>query len=197
MSPVKTVKSYIDSHSLWSKELQALRAELLKTELEENIKWGMPVYTLGNKNVIGLTGFKKFFGLWFYQGAFLKDTKKLLRNAQEGKTKGMRHLNYTHLDEVDMNVVAVYVKEAIANEKAGKRIKVEKKSIPIPPLLALAFEKDKKLAAAFIALSVSKQNDFKEHINTAKRESTKTSRIEKILPMIKAGVGLNDKYKKK
>ncbi len=195
MDKNKTVEKYVNNHPLWSEELQLLRKELLKTELEEQIKWGMPVYTLNNKNVIGLTGFKKFFGLWFYQGSFLKDTKKLLRNAQEGKTKGMRHLNYSSKSDIDMKVVKAYVKEAIQNEKAGKRIKVEKKKLAIPALLKTAFAENKKLAAAFVDLTPGKQNDYKEYLLSAKREATKMNRLEKIKPMILDGIGLNDKYK--
>jgi len=195
MKGTKTVSTYVDSHPVWSKELKLLRKELQKTELEEKIKWGMPVYTLDNKNVIGLTGFKKFFGLWFYQGCFLKDKKNLLRNAQEGKTKGMRHLNYTNVEDIDFKIVSAYIKEAIENEKAGKRIKVEKKISTLPPLLKASFSKDKKLKAAFDALSRGKQNDYKEYISSAKREATKESRLQKIIPMIHDGIGINDKYK--
>jgi len=104
MDKKKTVDAYISGHQ-WEKELKYLRGVLKKTELIETVKWGMPVYTIDNKNVIGLTGFKKFFGLWFYQGSFLSDPHKLLRNAQEGKTKGMRHMNWTDKKEVDLSIV--------------------------------------------------------------------------------------------
>ncbi len=195
MERKKTVESYVNNHPQWSEELKLLRKVLQNTELEENIKWGMPVYTLNNKNVVGITGFKKFFGLWFYQGAFLKDSKKLLRNAQEGKTKGMRHLNYSSKADIDMKIVKAYLKEAIQNEKDGKRIKVEKKKWTMPPLLAAALTENPKLETAFGELTRGKQNDYKEYLLSAKREATKISRLEKIKPMILEGKGLNDKYK--
>jgi len=197
MKSAKTVDSYIADHPKWGPELKLLQKVLRDTELEEQVKWGMPVYTIKNKNVIGITGFKNFFGIWFYQGVFLSDPKKLLRNAQEGKTKAMRHLNFAHKDEMDFKLIKAYVREAIENEKAGKRVKIAKKKLAMPPLLAAAFKKDKKLDAAFKALSLTKQNDFKDYLLSAKREATKASRLQKILPMIKEGIGMNDKYKKK
>jgi len=194
MQKTKTVESYISGHQ-WEAELKYLRKELLKTELEETVKWGMPVYTIDNKNVVGLTGFKKFFGLWFYQGSFLSDPHKLLRNAQEGKTKGMRHMNFTDKKEIDLKVVKAYVKEAIENQKAGKTIKAARRSAPPPPLLSEALKSDKELKQAFSALTQSKQQDYIEYIATAKREQTKLTRLDKIVPMILRGEGINDKYK--
>lgn len=194
MEKSKTVESYISGHQ-WEKELNILRKIMLKTELEETVKWGMPVYTIGNKNVVGITGFKKFFGLWFYQGSFLSDPHKLLRNAQEGKTKGMRHMNFTDKDQIDLKIVKAYLKEAIENQKAGKMIKATRRQAPPPPLLEEALAADKELKQAFLALSQSKQQDYIEYISTAKREQTKLTRLDKIVPMILRGEGMNDKYK--
>ena len=71
----------------WSEELEVLKALVNKTNLTEEIKWGGPVYTYLNKNIVGIGGFKSYFGIWFFNGVFLKDEKKLLINAQEGTTK--------------------------------------------------------------------------------------------------------------
>lgn len=195
MKKAKSVESYIKNHPVWSEELSVLRELLLKTELEETVKWGMPVYTLGGKNVVGITGFKNHFGLWFYQGSFLSDPEKMLRNAQEGKTKGMRHLNFADKKEIKKRLISSYIKEAIANEKAGKRIKAAPRSMVVPPLLKERLNKDKKLAKAFSGFTKGKQKDFIEYLNTAKMEKTKITRLEKIIPMILRGEGMNDKYK--
>ena len=61
----------------------------METELLETIKWGVPVYTLNDKNVLGMGAFKSYVGIWFFQGAFLDDPQKKLINAQEGKTKAL------------------------------------------------------------------------------------------------------------
>lgn len=195
MGKAKSAEDYIKNHPLWSEELSILRELVMKTELEETLKWGMPVYTLDNKNVVGITGFKNFFGLWFYQGCFLSDPNKLLRNAQEGKTKAMRHLNFTDVKDIKKTIVKAYVKEAIANQKAGKVVKHERKKLMMPELLKTALATDKKLAKAFEKFTPGNQKEFKEYILSAKQEKTKVRRLEKIIPMIKDGVGMNDKYK--
>lgn len=193
----KTVDDYVSTHPLWSEELVILQSLLEKTELQPDIKWGMPVYTLKNKNVIGLTGFKHHFGLWFYQGAFLSDPDRILVNAQEGKTKGMRHVYLKSKSEIDKKQLIVYIEEAIANEKAGKRFAPAKRSRVLPPELAELFSQDELLGKAFEQLSLGKRNDYAAYIESAKRDATKISRLEKIIPMIREGIGLHDKYKRK
>ena len=127
-----------------------MRAIALKTVAIEDFKWGIPVYTLNNKNVFGICKFKSHFGVWFFNGVFLKDPKKVLENAQEGKTKGMRHWKFQSLDEVDEKVVLAYMKEALDNQKKGLEIKAEKiKKVTIPELLKSELKKDSQLKAAF------------------------------------------------
>ncbi len=179
----------------WSKELDYLQQIIAKTELTETIKWGGPVYTINGKNVIGLGGFKNYFAIWFFNGVFLKDKKKVLVNAQEGVTKALRQWRFTDKNEIDEELILAYINEAIANEIGGKSIKPTKKAYPIDECLQKEFDDNQILATAFKKLSVSKQNDFLEYIFTAKQEKTKLARIEKIKPMIVANIGLNDKYK--
>lgn len=197
MKKVSSVEEYIETHNKWSEALTILRDIINKTELEETLKWSAPVYSLNGKNVVGLGAFKKHFGLWFFNGVFLKDEKKLLVNAQE-KTKALRQMRFESLDEIDKYAVLEYVKEAIENQKRGKDIKPEKttkKAITIPSELQEALKKNAELKTGFQALSPYKQKEYCEYIATAKREATKQSRLEKIVPMILQGIGLNDKYK--
>ena len=49
----------------WNGELEVLKAIVVKTNLIEEIKWGGPVYTYNGKNVIGIGGFKSYFGIWY------------------------------------------------------------------------------------------------------------------------------------
>ena len=173
-----------------------LREIALKTEAEEHFKWSIPVYTLNNKNVFGICKFKNHFGVWFFNGVFLKDPKKVLENAQDGKTKGMRHWKFQSLDEVDEKIVLGYMKEALDNQKKGLEIKAEKtKEIEIPELLQSKLDSDSVLKSSFENFTPYKQKEFCEYIAEAKQEKTKLRRLEKILPMIKDGVGLNDGYR--
>ncbi len=120
MTDFQKVKKYIDKQKQWSEALHAVREILLSTEAIETVKWGIPTYTVSGKNVIGLAGFKNHFGLWFFQGVFLSDPKNLLHNAQEGKTKAMRSLNFADVSLIDSKLIMAYALEAIENQKLGK-----------------------------------------------------------------------------
>jgi uncharacterized protein YdeI (YjbR/CyaY-like superfamily) len=159
---------------------------------------GAPVYTIDGKNVLGIMAFKNHFGLWFFNGVFLSDPKKILENAQEGKTKAMRHWKFKS-NTFDKVTVLAYMNEAIDNQKKGLRIMPEKiKTInaEIPDLLRTELEKNPNVMEAFNAFSPYKQRDFCEYIANAKQDKTKLARLTKIIPMINQGVGLNDKYRK-
>jgi uncharacterized protein YdeI (YjbR/CyaY-like superfamily) len=197
MKKVSSVEEYIETNEKWSDALAQLRGVLLQTELVETLKWSIPTYTINGKNVCGIGAFKNHFGVWFFQGVFLKDELGILRNAQEGKTKAMRQLNFKSIEEVDKKVLLQYVKEAIENQKTGKEVKPDrtKKETVVPFELQVEFDKNYELQSAFDSLSPYKQREYCDHIASAKRETTKTSRLEKIKPMILQGVGLHDKYK--
>jgi len=196
MKTSKNVNEYISSNKQWSAAFKKLRSILLKTELNETIKWSSPVYTYNKKNIVGLGAFKSYVGLWFFQGALLKDKKKKLVNAQEGVTKALRQMRFNSVDEIDEKLILEYVNEAIRNQKAGKEIKPAKKSsVDIPKELKEAFKKNAKLKNRFDKLTPFKQREYCEYISEAKRETTKQSRLQKILPMIFKGIGLNDNYR--
>lgn len=197
MKKVHSVEEYIESNSHYGEALVVLRDIITKTELEETLKWSAPVYTLNGKNVVGLGAFKNHFGIWFFNGVFLKDEHNLLINAQENKTKALRQMRFKSIEDIDKNLVLAYVKEAIENQKLGKEIKPTRntKAIEIPDELNQVLKSQSDVNKAFNALTPGKQREYCAHIADAKREATKLSRIEKIIPMILNGVGLHDKYK--
>ncbi len=197
MKKINSVEEYIEENTHFSDALVLLRTLINSTELLETIKWSAPVYTINNKNVIGLGAFKNHFGIWFFNGVFLKDKHKLLINAQENKTKALRQMRFTSIDDINKNLVLDYIKEAIENQKLGKEIKPDrtKKETIIPSELQNVLDSNTTLKSAFQALSPGKQREYCAHIASAKHETTKQSRLEKIIPMILQGVGLHDKYK--
>ena len=188
------VNQYIEKKSDWGKELKLLRKIMLQTGMEETVKWGIPTYTEGGKNVAGLGAFKNHVAIWFFNGVFLKDPEDVLVNAREDKTRGLRQWRFQSLDEISAEKVLKYALEAKANQEKGKEIKPEKRKIKTPKKLEDAL-KNKNLQAHFDQLSPGKKKEYYEYISSAKRPQTKESRLEKILPLIKAGKGLNDKYK--
>ena len=190
--------NYFEKEHPYQEGIKLLREIALSTELEETVKWGAPVYTIENKNVLGIMAFKGHYGLWFFNGVFLSDPENVLENAQEGKTKAMRHWKFTSLDGLDKTLIREYIQEAIENQKRGLTVKPERKSseVVMPELLKNALSDEQGLTAKFEGLSPYKQREYCEYIDTAKQEKTKISRLEKILPMIAEGIGMNDKYRK-
>lgn len=175
--------------------MELLQSIILTTELVETVKWGAPVYTCNGKNVLGIGGFKNFFTIWFFNGVFLKDEKQILVNANEGVTKSLRQWRFFSIKDIDEKLILMYIREAIQNEKDGKIIKPQKKETVISEILQKELNKNPELATAFATFSPSRQREFLEYVETAKREETKHLRIQKIIPMILQHIGLNDKYK--
>ena len=189
--------AYFEKDGPFKEEIGILRELVLGTELEETVKWGAPVYTIQNKNVLGIMAFKNHYGLWFFNGVYLTDPENLLENAQDGKTKAMRHWKFRSNDKLDNKLILEYIQEAIENQKRGLELKPERnKETAIPKLLLNVLETNEQLRQGFQGLTPYKQREYCEYIDTAKQEKTKISRLEKILPMIEKGVGINDKYRK-
>ena len=198
MEKQEKLASYFEADTPWKSGINRLRQLIASTKLEEDWKWNFPTYTYKGKNVVAVASHKTHFGLWFFQGVFLNDKKKLLRNAQEGKTKAMRSFYFTSINDLNEEIVLPYILEAIQNCKDGKEVKPSPKKTPIviPKELKLVLEEVKGLKESFQELSMSKQREYTEHIASAKQEQTRLRRLEKCIPMILSGSGLNDKYKK-
>jgi uncharacterized protein YdeI (YjbR/CyaY-like superfamily) len=191
------IEAYYAREGSFKEGLNRLRALALQTELKEELKWGAPVYTLGGKNVFGITAFKSHFGIWFFNGCYLKDPGNVLENAQEGKTKAMRHWKFIAADEIKADKVLAYMTEAIENQKKGLSHKPRKKQkMQVPSELLQVLKKDIELQKAFNKFTPYKQGEFCEYIQTAKQMKTKQNRLEKIIPLIREGIGINDKYRK-
>ena len=189
---------YFEKEHPFQQGISLLREIVLSTELEETVKWGAPVYTVESKNVLGIMAFKNHFGLWFFNGVFLTDPENVLENAQEGKTKAMRHWKFNTIEGMDKRLIREYIQEAIENQKRGLSVKPERKNtrVVVPEILKKALAERSGLISSFEGLSPYKQREYCEYIATAKQEKTKLSRLEKILPMIEEGIGMNDKYRK-
>jgi uncharacterized protein YdeI (YjbR/CyaY-like superfamily) len=181
----------------WAEELGLLKSILDKTDLEVVKKWGIDIYTLHGKNIVGYLGFKKHFALWFYNGVFLNDRYHVLMSADGEKTKAMRQWRFSSIEEIDEKKILEYVREAIQNSINGIELKPEKFTpVKTPELLAKRLKSDKELNAAFKRLTPGRQKEYNVYIDEAKQEATKLKRIDKVIPMILKGIGLNERYKK-
>ena len=196
MKKAKSVEDFFENLTIWKDELTMIRAILLKSDLKEEIKWGVPTYCLGGKNVVGFAGFKSYFGLWFFQGVFLKDSENMLINAQEGVTKALRQWRFSSIKDINEKLILKYVNEATQIQLNGKgHINVKKTEFILDDLLGNLLKENKSVLKYFQCLTIGKQKEYSLFISEAKKEIKKQKRLEKIIPMIKAGVGLNDKYK--
>jgi len=198
MENSEKLEAYYEQEHPFKEGISILRDIALKTKVIETLKWSSPVYTAEGKNIFWIARFKNHFGLGFFNGMFLKDPKKVLVNVQEGKTQAMRHWKFKSIGEIDSPMIVAYINEAIENQNNGMRLIPEKKKkseLIIPKLLKEALDKNPKMEKAFITLSPYKQRDYAEYISSAKQEKTKLTRLEKIIPLINQGIGLNDKYR--
>lgn len=196
MATPKTVDDYLDNVRHWPAEVGRLHEILAATGLTPTIKWGGPCYTHAGKNVVGLGAFKSYFGLWFHQGAQLGDEAGVLVNAQEGKTRALRQWRMTKKGDIKPALIRRYVREAIRVVDEGREIKPRRAGrLVVPPELIAVFADNAGARSAFQALRPAQRREYAEYVADAKRADTKARRIEKIVPMIVAGVGLNDRYR--
>jgi uncharacterized protein YdeI (YjbR/CyaY-like superfamily) len=167
-----------------------MRRVLSGFAMKEECKWGKPTYTVDGKNIVILQGFKEYFGLGFFQGALLKDPKKLL--VQLGQVHAGRVMKFTSVKDITAKAptITAYVREAIAVEKAGLRMERKKTSdFPVPDELTERFRSDPRLKRAFGALTPGRQRSYLYHFAAAKQSATRVARIEKAMPAIFEGRG--------
>jgi len=174
----------------WKAEIAEMRRVLAGLPMKEERKWGKPTYTVDGKNIVIIQGFKEYFALGFFQGALLKDPKQVL--VQLGQVQAGRVMKFTSVKDIRAKAATIraYVREAIAVEKAGLRVKPRRTSdFPVPEELTERFRKDARFKRAFEALTPGRQRSYLYHFAAAKQSATRTARIEKAMPAIFAGRG--------
>lgn len=174
----------------WEAEIAEMRRVLAGLAMTEECKWGKPTYTVDGKNVVILQGFKEYFALGFFQGALLKDPKRVL--VQLGQVQAGRVMKFTSVKEITANAATIkaYVREAIAVEKAGLRMEPKKTAeVPVPEELTERFRTDPRFKRAFEALTPGRQRSYLYHFAGAKQSATRVARIEKAMPAIFEGRG--------
>ena len=174
----------------WKAEIAAMRRVLAGFAMTEERKWGKPTYTVDGKNIVIMQGFKEYFGLGFFQGALLKDPKKVL--VQLGQVQAGRVMKFTSVKDIAAKAATIkaYVREAIAVEKAGLRMERKKTSdFPVPEELTQRFRRDTAFKRAFEALTPGRQRSYLYHFAAAKQSATRVARIEKAMPAIFEGRG--------
>lgn len=183
----------------WEKELPALRSILLECGLNEQVKWGMPCYTENDKNILILSPFKEYCALNFFNGALIDDNANLLTAPSENTQAG-RQMRFTHIDQVtnQKDLIKQYIFQAIEVERQGLKVATKKvEEYPIPDELTVVFKSNPDFKSAFYQLTPGRQKAYLLHFAQPKQSATKTSRIEKAMPDIFDGKGLNEDYRNK
>lgn len=178
----------------WVDELESLRRIVLETGLTEEIKWGVPVYSLNGKNVVMVSALKESANISFFKGVLLADIHKILQ--QQGNLQSGRIIKFTNVADIEkaLDVLKAYILEAIAIEEDGKKVAFKKNPEPIPDELTQAFLTDPVFERAFYALSLGRQRGYIIHFSQPKQAQTRIGRIEKHKEQIFMGIGLHDKY---
>lgn len=187
------VDAFVGRAKTWQGEIQKIRSILLECGLDEELKWGKPCFSFEGKNIAIIQPFKAHCSLMFFKGALLKDTHGLLRSQGENTQAALR-LEFTSEAQVKKAMLAGYVKQAIAVEKAGLKVDFKaKRELELPEELTRILKKDRPLAKAFQALTPGRQRAYVMHFAAAKQSQTRIARIEKAAPQILAGRGMNDR----
>lgn len=177
----------------WLKEFRKLRVLLLDSGLTEDLKWGVPCYTLEGRNVVLMSGFKEYCALNFLKGALLSDPAGILQKPGES-SQSARYIRFTSALEITtlLPTLKEYLAEAITLEAAGAKVTFKKTPEPVPAELQDEMDRDPALAEAFYALTPGRQRGYIIFFSAAKQSATRRSRIQKCRPAILAGKGMHD-----
>ena len=182
----------------WTEELRQLRKIALDCGLTEEVKWGVPCYTYKNKNVLLVSAFKEYCAISFFKGALLSDTENILEKPGEN-SQATRYAKFTNVQKIIENesILKAYIFEALEVEKSGLKVEFKKNPEPVPDELQTRMDEDPVLKTAFEALTPGRQRGYILHFTQPKQSKTRFARIEKCIPKILNGEGLNEKYSRK
>ena len=185
------VDEYLRKAKKWKEEFEKLRRISLDCRLTEELKWGKPCYTLQKSNIVIIQGFKEFCALLFCKGALLNDPNGILKKFG---WQAARRIPFTNVREiVEMEpILKACIYEAIEAEKAGLEVNFKKNPEPIPEELQNKLDEIPALKTAFDALTPGRQRGYILYFSGAKQSKTRESRVEKCMPQILNGKGLND-----
>jgi len=188
------VDGYLGRNLRWQDELRELRRIVRASGLTEDLKWGVPCYTLDNANVVLLHVFKEYCAILFVKGSLLGDPTRVLVTQTENVQAG-RQIRFTNVKEVleKEPLLKAYLAEAIDLERSGAKVEFKKATeFAVPEEFQAELEGDPDLKAAFEALTPGRQKGYLLHFAGAKQAKTREARIEKCRPRILAGQGLDD-----
>lgn len=189
-----SVDFYFDKAEKWQKEIEKLRTIALDCGLTEALKWGCPCYTFQETNIVLIHVFKEYCAFLFFKGALLNDPNGILIQ-QTKNVQAARQIRFTNIREiVKMEaILKAYIYEAIEVDKAGLQVPLKKTAeYAIPEEFQKQLNKKAALKKAFQALTPGRQRAYILYFSAPKQAKTRESRVEKYIPQILDGRGLND-----
>ena len=189
------VDAFLSNAKQWREEYMMLRTIVLGCRLDEELKWGVPCYTHGGKNIVIIHGFKEYCALLFFKGALLRDPAGILVQQTEN-TQAARQIRFTGPDQIAAMepLLKSYILEAVEAEKAGLKVAFRKnEEFPLPEEFRRELDETPGLKEAFGALTPGRQRAYMIYFSSAKQPATRASRVEKSIPRILRGKGLDDK----
>jgi uncharacterized protein YdeI (YjbR/CyaY-like superfamily) len=188
------VDFYFGKDKKWHEETTKLRTIVLGCKLTEELKWGVPCYALEDNNIVLIHTFKEYCALLFFKGALLKDAKGILVQ-QTKNVQAARQIRFKSVEEIGQmeTVVKAYITEAIKVEKAGLKVDFKKtEEFAIPEEFESQLRTKAALKKAFDALTPGRQRGYLLYFSSAKQAKTREARVEKCIPKILDGKGLDD-----
>ncbi len=189
------VDLFLEKANKWKEEMVLLRnIALSNNELTEDYKWLHPCYTLNGKNIVLIHQFKEYCALLFHKGALMKDPKGVLVQITEN-VQAARQLRFTSVEQIKEleSVIKDYINEAIKIEKSGKKVALkETADFEVPEEFQTKLDADADLKRAFAALTPGRQRAYLFYFSQAKQSKTRESRVEKYIPKILDGKGMDD-----
>ncbi|MDP9959782.1 YdeI/OmpD-associated family protein [Chryseobacterium lathyri] len=188
------VNFFFENAGQWQEEFEKLRTIALSTELVEDLKWGCPCYTYEGKNVFLIHGFKEYCALLFFKGALMKDPDHILIQ-QSKNVQAARQIRFTDAAQINdlEQVLRSYMFEAVEIEESGAKVEMKKtKEFEMAEEFQNKLDQNPALQEAFKALTPGRQRAYLLHFSSAKQSTTREARIEKCIPQIMDGIGLND-----
>ncbi len=188
------VEAFMAKTKTWREESEKLRSILHDFPLSEDLKWGKPCFAFQGSNFIIIIAFKEYCALAFFKGSLLSDPNGLLVKPGEN-TQGGRQIRFNNIQEIVAlePVIRAYIQEAIDVEKAGLQVdKTASKELVFPDELHQKFDEMPALAVAFQVMTPGRQRAYNMHFSAPKQSTTRMSRIEKCIPKILEGKGMND-----
>lgn len=188
------VDFFFDKADQWQAEFEKLRTIILDCDLTEELKWGCPCYTFEESNVVLIHGFKEYCALLFMKGALMQDPNGILVQQTEN-VQSARQIRFTALQEiVELEaVLKAYVADAVRVEKAGLKVEFKQpEDFPFPEELIDKLEEVPGLQDAFESLTPGRRRGYLLYFSKAKRSKTRQARIERYVPHILDGKGIND-----